>query len=183
MVQADGETKGPETSLGLLQYSMGMQTNVFAYSTSRDGTTPMEEVTGETPSTAEHLDLIFYNWVWYKDNTGVCDNIFGRWLGLSHEIGNLMLFWIMTATGSVTSQTTVQGVTTLELATAEVRERSKKYNDRISKLLKEDNQVIQETKMRFGFKIGMDSTLMIVKMSSQDNIKRILRLTPLATRT
>jgi hypothetical protein len=61
---------------------------------SLDGRMPMEEVTGETPDISEYLDFTFYDWVWYKDNAGVGDNMFGRWLGVSHRIGNLMSYWI-----------------------------------------------------------------------------------------
>jgi len=66
---------------------------------SLDGRTPMEKVTGETPDISEYLDFTFYDWVWYKDNAGVGDNMFGRWLGVSHRIGNLMSYWILTANG------------------------------------------------------------------------------------
>jgi hypothetical protein len=110
---------------------------------SLDGRTPMEEVTGETPDISEYLDFTFYDWVWYKDNAGVGDNMFGKWLGVSHRIGNLMSYWILTENGRVISRTTVQRVTNLELATAEVKERSKEYNNRVNDLLKEDNHIIQ----------------------------------------
>jgi hypothetical protein len=110
---------------------------------SLDGRTPMEKVTGETPDISEYLDFTFYDWVWYKDNAGVGDNMFGRWLGVSHRIGNLMSYWILTANGRVISRTTVQRVTNLELATAEVKERIKDYSNQINELLKDDNHVIQ----------------------------------------
>jgi hypothetical protein len=58
--------------------------------------------------------------------------------------GSLLLYWILTANGRVRiSRTTVQQVTNLELATAEVQVRSKDYSNRISKLLKDNNHVIQ----------------------------------------
>ena len=110
---------------------------------SLDGRTPMEEVMGETPDILEYLDFTFYDWVWYKDNAGVGDNMFGRWLGVSYRIGNLMSYWILTSNGRVISRTTVQRVRNLELATAEVEERRKDYSHRIHELLKDDNHVIQ----------------------------------------
>jgi hypothetical protein len=141
---------------------MSLTANAFF---SIDGRTPMDEVTGEIPDISEYLDFSFYDWVWYKDNAGVGDNMFGRLLGVLHRIGNLMSFWIFTANGRVISRTTVQRVTNLELATAEVKEGSEDYDDRINELLEDDNHAIQGnenempykgTRMRYNYKIGTD---------------------------
>ena len=108
-----------------------------------DGRTPLEEITGETPDISEYLDFGFYDWVWYKDNAGVGDNLFGRWLGVSHRVGNLMSYWILTENGRIISRTTVQRVTNLELSTVEVRQRCDEYTNRITDLLKDDNHILQ----------------------------------------
>jgi hypothetical protein len=107
-----------------------------------DGRTPIEQITGETPDISEYLDFSFYDWVWYRDNAGVGDNMFGRWLGVSHRIGNLMSFWILTETGHVISRTTVQRVTNLELGTTEVKQRCAAYDERVKEILKDANHVI-----------------------------------------
>jgi hypothetical protein len=72
-----------------------------------EGQTPVEQLTGKTPDVSEYLDFGFYDWVWYKNNTGVGDNMFGCWLGVSHRVGNLMSYWILTNHGRVISRTTV----------------------------------------------------------------------------
>jgi hypothetical protein len=59
---------------------------------SLDGRTPMEQLTGETPDISEYLDFGFYDWVWYKDNAGLGENCIGRWLGVTHRVGNLMSY-------------------------------------------------------------------------------------------
>ena len=107
------------------------------------GRTPMEQVTGETPDISEYLDFGFYDWVWYKDNAGVGENSFGRWLGVSHRVGNLMSYWILTNTGRIVSRTTVQRVTNLEQGTDEVRQRMKEFDANIRELLKDQNHVLQ----------------------------------------
>ena len=107
------------------------------------GRTPMEQVTGETPDISEYLDFGFYDWVWYKDNAGVGENNFGRWLGVSHRVGNLMSYWILTNTGRIVSRTTVQRVTNLEQGTDEVRQRMKEFDANIRELLKDQNHVLQ----------------------------------------
>ena len=40
-----------------------------------EGQTPIKQVKGKTPDISEYLDFGFYDWVWYKDNTGVGDNM------------------------------------------------------------------------------------------------------------
>jgi hypothetical protein len=59
---------------------------------SLDGTTPMEQLTGETPNISEYLDFGFYDWIWYKDNAGLGENHIRRWLGVAHKVGNLMSY-------------------------------------------------------------------------------------------
>lgn len=103
----------------------------------------MEQVTGETPDISEYLDFGFYDWVWYKDNAGVGENSWGRWLGVSHRVGNLMSYWILTPAGRVVSRTTVQRITNLEQGTDEVKQRMKEFDERIRELLKDHNHVIQ----------------------------------------
>jgi Mg2+ and Co2+ transporter CorA len=105
---------------------------------------PIEQINGETPDLSEYLDFGFYDWVWYKDNTGVGEKMCGRWLGVSHRVGNLMLYWILTPVCRVISRTTVQRISNLELATIEVKDRCKDYNERIKELMHDDNHVIQD---------------------------------------
>ncbi len=93
-----------------------------------EGRTPLEQITGETPDISEYLDFGFYDWIWYKDNAGVGDNMFGRWLGVSHRVGNLMPYWILTTNGRVISRTTVQRVTNLEMTTDEVKQQINEFD-------------------------------------------------------
>ena len=70
--------------------------------------------------------------------------MFGRWLGVSHRVGNLMSYWVLTVHGRVISRTTVQCATNLELSTTEVKQRCQEFDERIKELLKDDNHVIQD---------------------------------------
>ena len=58
--------------------------------------TPIEIITGETPDISEYLDFDFYDWVTYKTNAGVGAPELGRWLGVSHRVGPIMSYWILT---------------------------------------------------------------------------------------
>jgi Reverse transcriptase (RNA-dependent DNA polymerase) len=84
-----------------------------------NGRCPLEKITGESVDITEYLDFGFYDWVWFKENAGLGETKIGRWLGVSHRIGPLMSYWILTREGQILSRTTVQRVTNLELKTDE----------------------------------------------------------------
>ena len=93
-----------------------------------DGRTSLERVTGETPDISEYLDFTFYDWCWYNDNAGLGATRLGRWLGVSHRVGSLMSYWILTDTGRVVSRTTVTRVTNLELQETGVQHRCTEFD-------------------------------------------------------
>ena len=71
------------------------------------GRTALEQLTGKTPEILEYIDFTFYDWCWYNDNAGLGETKLGRWLGVSHRVGSLMSYWILTQKGDVISRTTV----------------------------------------------------------------------------
>ena len=56
------------------------------------GRTPIEHIMGETPDISEYLDFGFYDWVLYNNDAGIGESQLGRWLGVSHKIGQLMSY-------------------------------------------------------------------------------------------
>ena len=100
-----------------------------------DGRCPLEKITGESVDITEYLDFGFYDWIWFKDNAGLGETKLGRWLGVSHRVGTLMSFWILTADGQVMSRTTVQRVTNLEQQTTEVKSQRHDFTTRIAERL------------------------------------------------
>ena len=68
----------------------------------------------ETLEISEYLDFSFYDWCWYNDNAGLGETKLGWWLGVSHQVGSLMSYWVLTQQGNVISRTTVSRVTNLE---------------------------------------------------------------------
>ena len=77
--------------------------------------TALEQLTGKTPEISEYLDFTFYDWCWYNDNAGLGETKLGSWLGVSHCIGSLMSYWVLTQKGNVISCTTISRVTNLEM--------------------------------------------------------------------
>ena len=82
---------------------------------SANGRTPLEIITGDTPDISEFLDFGFYDWCWYSNAFGIAETKLGRWLGVSHRVGSLMSYWLLTDKCKVISRTMVQRVTNLEM--------------------------------------------------------------------
>ena len=118
----------------------------------------LEKVTGESVDISEYLDFGFYDWVWFKDNAGLGETKLGKWLGVSHRVGTLMSFWILTVEGQVLSRTTVQKVTNLELQTTEVKAQCQEFGTRIADRLGDPENYLPEDggKVTPGDWIGAD---------------------------
>ena len=83
---------------------------------------------GETADVSEYLDFGFYDEVCFKDNTGLSPSEPGRWFGVSHRVGRLMCYNVLTQRGTVISRSTVQRVTNLELQTPDIQETFRKFD-------------------------------------------------------
>ena len=105
------------------------ETQCHTVNTSRysNGRTPMEIITGETPDILEYMDFGFYDWVLYRTNAGLGQPELGKWLGVSHRVGQLMPYWILPILGIPISCTTVQQLTNLERETEENRRRMNEF--------------------------------------------------------
>ena len=96
-----------------------------------DERTSIEIVTSDTPDISEYIDFGFYDWITYRSNAGLEEVSIGRWLGVSHKVGQLMSYWVLTNYGKVISCTTVQRLTEMEQQTCPWQERMKAYDDDI----------------------------------------------------
>ena len=76
--------------------------------------TMLEELTGKTPDISQYLDFGFYDLVWFKEDAGLGETKIGRFLGVSHHIGYLMSYWVLSASRILISRKTIQRVTNLE---------------------------------------------------------------------
>ena len=100
-----------------------------------NGRTALEIITGETPDISEYLDFSFYDWVRYRTNAGMGESSIGRWVGVSHKVGMLMSYWILTISGHVISCVTVQRLTEDEKKTEEWKTLMSDYDKKISERL------------------------------------------------
>ena len=106
------------------------------------GRTPCEQVTGETPDISEYLDFGFYDWVHCDGNAGLGETMLGRWLGVSHRVGNSMTYYILQKNGTVVSRSTVSRVTDVELMTTNVKTACQEFDRQIADRLRDENHVI-----------------------------------------
>jgi hypothetical protein len=127
-----------------LQWVCDIQNRTSNSSRGLEGRCPLERITGETVDISEYLDFGFYDWVWYRENAGLGETKIGRWLGVSHRIGTLMSFWVLTSTGKVVSRTTVQRVTNLETKVGENEALMTSFTTRITERIGGNDLVVQD---------------------------------------
>jgi hypothetical protein len=75
-----------------------------------DGGIPLQKVTDETVDISNYIDFEFYDYVECRDNAGLSQPKIGRWLGVSHNVGSMMTFYVLTQTGQVISRSSVERV-------------------------------------------------------------------------
>jgi hypothetical protein len=115
---------------------------VYSRTATRQGHTGYEVITGDTPDISKWVDFTFYDWVWYLHAPDSDENPrLGRWLGMLQRVGSALCYWILPSSGRVIALTTVQHVTSDDLATEEVRMRMTEYNDEIQNVIGNDTVV------------------------------------------
>ncbi|MGH3054118.1 MAG: hypothetical protein ACRDL7_03970, partial [Gaiellaceae bacterium] len=80
--------------------------------------TPYEIMKGDTPDISEFIYFDFYQWVKYNEPTTAFPHqrmILGRWLGVAHDVGQALCYWILRDTGRVVVRSTVRSLTSEEL--------------------------------------------------------------------
>ena len=106
------------------------------------GRTPLEQVTGDTMDISEYLDFGFYDWCWYHENAGLGPTKRGRWLGVAHRVGGLMSYWVLTINCTVIARTTVQRVTSLEMQTSHMKERTQAFDEATKDKIKDGGHIL-----------------------------------------
>ena len=104
--------------------------------------TALKQLTGETTEISKYLDFTFYDWCWYNDNAGLGETKLGRWLGVSHRVGSLMSYWVLTKKGNVISRTTVSRVTNLEMQVDSTKSRLQEFDTTIIDRLNNEAHII-----------------------------------------
>ena len=106
------------------------------------GRTPLEQLTGDTHDISEYLDFSFYDWCWYNNNAGLGETKLGCWVGVSHHVGSLMSYWVLTLKGHEISRMTVSQVTNLEKQQTDVKHRLAEFDSAITACFNDDAHVL-----------------------------------------
>ncbi len=96
--------------------------------------TPYEMVTGNTPDISEWVEFDWYEPLYYYDSEAFPGDkrLIGRWLGVAHRIGQAMCYWILPKSGIPIARTTVQRLTSEEIARTTVRDELREFDKAIS---------------------------------------------------
>jgi hypothetical protein len=113
----------------------------------------------------------------YKENAGMGDTLIGRFLGVSHKIGNLMTYYILGKSGKVVSRSTVQRITNLELQQEETKANCKEFTTAINEYLgnPESHLVIDPNPDTFYFELDHDEQQQVIDCNSRlsvDDVKQ-----------
>ena len=94
------------------------------------GRTPYEIVAGDTSDIMEWLEYNFYQAVWFYSPAAfpVEKQLFGRWLGVLHRVGQALCYWVLPVSGVPIARSTVQPITKDDLAMKEVIDELASYN-------------------------------------------------------
>ena len=68
----------------------------------------------------------------------------GRWLGVSHRVGSLMSYWVLTQKGNIISCTTISRVTILEMQIDSTKSRLQEFDTAITDRLNDESHIIIE---------------------------------------
>ena len=81
-------------------------------------------INGKTPDISEWLDFDFYDWICYWENPEDKYNPkIGIWLGVPHQVGSAIFYYVLKYNGKVVSRTTVQLIPEQEKQEPEVLEK------------------------------------------------------------
>jgi hypothetical protein len=96
--------------------------------------TPEERITGRTPDISEFVHFDWLQWVWHRDPAPFpeSDLRLGRWLGVAHDVGQAMTYWILTDKNTVVARSSVTSLSQIEANDQSIKEQQESF---MSKLL------------------------------------------------
>jgi hypothetical protein len=79
------------------------------------------------------MDFDFYSWIKYRDSTADRDDPvkLGRWLGVAHEVGTALTYYILKENGQILSRSTVRPLTADEMKDEVEKTHRANFDDQI----------------------------------------------------
>jgi hypothetical protein len=100
---------------------------------SLEGRTLFELVTGNTLDVSEYISFSWYEPVYYYDSTSFPQRkeLIGRWIGVAHNVGQALCFWVLPKSGIPIARTMVRAITQIEMSTNAVKQELESYDQLI----------------------------------------------------
>jgi hypothetical protein len=129
--------------------------------------TPFELVTGNMPDISEYLAFEWYQPVYYYDQTTFPNQheLLGRWIGVAHNVGQAMCFWLLPKSGVPIARTMVRAVTEAELQTNDVKMELESFDASIERKI--GDHLIDESDL--SFEVDSNELLMALQDASDDD--------------
>ena len=127
-------------------FGLVWESEIYSRTTGKDGIVPLERLTGDTIDISDWIDFEFWDSCWYWDPAGG-DNKrkIGRWLGVSHNVGSALCYYVVTSQGNVISRTSVQHFTTNDIAIPEIQQALRDYHTELQTHISDGAMEEQET--------------------------------------
>ena len=102
-----------------------------------NGRTPYEVVTGDTPDISEWIEFTFYQPIYFHNSSDFPEarGVIGRWLGVSHRVGQALCYWILPKSAEPISRTTVQEIPDGDLDSPHIKEALQEFDQAIKEKL------------------------------------------------
>ena len=102
---------------------------IYSLTTGKDWRLALERLTYGTVDISEWPEFEFYDLVWFWNNQlDDTKPMLGRWIGLSHRVGNMLYYYIISQKGRFLSRTAVHHLTDDEPRDPNVQERIFDYH-------------------------------------------------------
>lgn len=101
---------------------------------SLDGRAPAEAVEGNTPDISEYAQFDWYQYVWYVDPTSsfpVPKKKLGRWIGVAHDVGQAMCFWVLPESGRPMARSSVASLPEDDLKNPDIQVQLRELDQKI----------------------------------------------------
>lgn len=114
------------------------------------GRTGLERLTGDSVDISDWIDFEFYDLIWYWDTRDVeSKRSIGRWLGVSHNVGSALCYWVITDKGTILSRTTVQHLTSDEIKQPDIKSQVHQFHENLDKILGDDQYTSDDLDIDF----------------------------------
>ena len=110
------------------------------------GRTAYEQVLHYTPDISEYVTFSWYQWAYYWDEIA-SEKRLCRWLGVAHEIGQAMCYYILKNNAQVLARSTVIPIPNSELDSPDLKDQMTAFTDKVHAIIGDNEKAIVDDKL------------------------------------